>query len=221
MRSHDDLAGLTPVLDRRVGIIRHDLEIRPDHRQGRAEIMRGLRQKALLGLERARQSVEHGIEGRRHPGELVVGAIQRDPAIEIRCLDVAGHHGDLVERPEAAVRDDPADDQRHDEQAQQDDGDPEGHLVEHRLLEEALDAPHLPLGERDHDPLAVDHDGLACDQLGHRDRLDGSEHDGIDAGERQPRQPEAHGRGHPREAESKRSGDGWEVHACRTLSASR
>ena len=114
--ANDDLPGGDPLLHRRSRVIKRHLDVAPDYRQRRPQVMGGVGQELPLRLEGAFQTVEHSVESRGKPGEFVVGPGQRDTTREVGCLDLAGHLTDPVNRCQRPAGDHPADDEADEEE---------------------------------------------------------------------------------------------------------
>ena len=61
------------VLGQPVGVLER-LDVRPQARDRRAQLVAGVGDEVALGLDRALERVERGVEAPREPGELVVAA---------------------------------------------------------------------------------------------------------------------------------------------------
>ncbi len=103
------------VLRVELAALEQHLDVRPQARNRRAQLMRGVGDQLALGAHRlverragALQPVEHGVEAPGELADLVVGVDPDAPAQVLGLADVLGRLGDLAQRREHPARGDPA-----------------------------------------------------------------------------------------------------------------
>ncbi len=217
-RPADDLAGLTPRLSVRIGVVEGHVEVGPDDRERGPEVVGGLGEEAPLRLERPVEPVEHGIEGAGHPRELVVRPVEPDAAGQVGGLDLVGDLRDAGHRPQRPAGEEPADHDAQQEEGEDHDDRDRGDLVQDQLAEDAPGGPDLLLADtrQGHDPAVRQLVGLVAHHQGrHRDVADLPEHRRVEAAESEGADPEHDRRGHAGQPEPDGSHDLGEAHRRR------
>jgi hypothetical protein len=109
-------ACLPEALDRGIAIAHHHLEQRADRREGSAQLVRGVGDEPPLGVEGTLQAPEERVDRLSEPAELVVGAAQGEPLMQVRLGDPLGGVGDRPQWAEDPAGDHPPEgtgDERH------------------------------------------------------------------------------------------------------------
>ena len=135
----DHLAHPPELGDVRVGVGEGHVDLGPQHRQRRAQLVAGVGDEAALRVERRLQPVEHGVETGGQVGHLAPGVPQRQPGVERLGRQPARRRGDGVQRAQHPPDQPP----RHDARRQHDEreGDQPGaqHLRLHRVPDRGAD----------------------------------------------------------------------------------
>ncbi len=129
----DHLAHPPELGDVRVGVGEGHVDLGPQHRQRRAQLVAGVGDEAALRVERRLQPVEHRVEARGQLGHLAPGVPQRQTGVERLDRQPARRRRDGVQRAQHPPDQPP----RHDARRQHDEreGDQPGaqHLRLHRV----------------------------------------------------------------------------------------
>ena len=111
------------IIRRRLRVLARVLAGGEDDGRRRAQLVRGIRREALLGLERSLKSVEHVVKGGRELIDLVAAARVRQADARLEILPVGdgiGRGRELAHGAQGAAGDEiPADDRQHQQHRQQ------------------------------------------------------------------------------------------------------
>ena len=121
----DELLDATDLLRRRMLLRREHFELALDHRQRRAQLVRGVGDERALTRERIGETIEHVVEGVGQHPDLAGAAIGLVHAVvQVARVDLRRHRGHPAQR----VRQPRADQQRREQRARQSDqpGEDEG-----------------------------------------------------------------------------------------------
>ena len=87
------------VLGRRVRVAREHLELPPDDRERRAQLVRRVRDERRLAVEGVLEAVEHRVEGGGEVAQLVPGPPGVHAGGEVAAVHPVGHRGHAAQRP--------------------------------------------------------------------------------------------------------------------------
>ena len=111
------------IIRRRLRVLARVLAGGEDDGRRRAQLVRGIRREALLGLERSLKPVEHVVKGGRELIDLVAAARMRQADARLEILPVGdgiGRGRELAHGAQGAAGDEiPADDRQHEQHRQQ------------------------------------------------------------------------------------------------------
>ena len=126
----DALAGFAERVGRRVGVGERDLDEGALVGEWGAQLVRGVGDELALGIEGGFEAAEEPVDGVRKLLELVVGALEREPSVQVAGRDVTGGVGDRSQGAERSPCDEPAEPDRQDRHDRQGDPGLEGQLAQ-------------------------------------------------------------------------------------------
>jgi hypothetical protein len=111
-----------------VGVRTSHLGDLPDHRQRRAQLVGGVGDELALGPLAGVDPVEHRVERRGQPGQLVVAGGYGEPSVQVRAADLTGLAAHLLHRAQGAADAEPNDRAQSDDRDRDEDGQQAGRL---------------------------------------------------------------------------------------------
>ena len=145
--------GLAEQLVALIGVERarppQEVDVRTERGEGGAQLVTGVHHQSALLLARRPQRVEHAVEARREPADLVL-PVDRDRVVEVlRGGDLGGRRGELLDRPDDAAGDQPRERRGHERARQRDQQQARVEGGEHLLvgLDTARDLHRALVGE--------------------------------------------------------------------------